>query len=229
MSHPSTESFQESLKEAKAEVKLPTIDIKGKEYITVDTRVQEFHRLYPNGMINTVLMSDINSNRIVMKATVHPNNSESQPHRYFNGWAQEMIGDGFINKASALENCETSAVGRALGFLGIGLVGSIATADEVNKATDMAKSPDLNRPTTEQKQEIIRLSKILGVSPTADDNQAYTSYLLEAIGTPSAQNQQQARQLLAQMTEDVKGKEIKPQVRQFTPRTQRDPIEGEDE
>ena len=39
-----------------------------------------------------------------------------------------------MNKTAALENCETSAVGRALGFMGIGVIESIASADEVNKA-----------------------------------------------------------------------------------------------
>lgn len=198
-------------------VDLPTIDIKGKEYVTVDTRVQEFHKQYDKGSIRTELLSDVAANRIVVVAKVWPDSSDAD--RFTTGHAQEMIGDGFINKASALENCETSAVGRALGFLGIGLVGSIATADEVNKATDMAKSPDLNKPTTEQKQEIIRLSKILGVSPTADDNQAYTTYLLEAIGTPSAQNQEQARQLIDRMKIDVNEKDWMPE------RTQRDQID----
>ena len=48
--------------------------------------------------------------------------------------AYEKEGSTFINKTSYIENCETSAVGRALGFLGIGIDGSVASADEVKTA-----------------------------------------------------------------------------------------------
>jgi hypothetical protein len=47
----------------------------------------------------------------------------------------------FVNKTSALENCETSAVGRALAFMGIGVIDSIASVDEVNKTTYTSPSP----------------------------------------------------------------------------------------
>lgn len=194
--------------------KLATVDIKGKAYVQVNTRVKEFHRLYPGGSITTELVSEPNANRIVMKATATPKaegygDSFHGPRRYFTGYAQEMIGDGFINKASALENCETSAVGRALGFLNIGIDDSIATYEEVEKATDMAKAPELNKPTTQQKQAIIGFTRELGISPTADDNEAYSQYLLEAIGTPSAQNQDQATKLITFMEEDILKREAK--------------------
>ena len=50
------------------------------------------------------------------------------------GLAQEDRSSSMINKTSFVENCETSAVGRALGFLGIGIESSIATAEEVSMA-----------------------------------------------------------------------------------------------
>jgi hypothetical protein len=50
--------------------------------------------------------------------------------------AQEDKAASMINKTSYVENCETSAVGRALGFLGIGIETSIATADEVSMAVN---------------------------------------------------------------------------------------------
>ena len=50
------------------------------------------------------------------------------------GHASEKDGSSFINKTSALENAETSAVGRALGILGIGIDSSIASAEEVGNA-----------------------------------------------------------------------------------------------
>ena len=51
-----------------------------------------------------------------------------------NGLAEESKGSTFINKTSYVENCETSAWGRALGNLGIGLDTSVASADEVKNA-----------------------------------------------------------------------------------------------
>ena len=51
-----------------------------------------------------------------------------------------MVGSSFINKTSALENCETSSVGRALGFLGIGIDTSIASREEVDNAIHQQKN-----------------------------------------------------------------------------------------
>ena len=59
------------------------------------------------------------------------------------GYAQETVSKNQnINRTSMLENCETSAVGRALGFVGIGSVDSIASADEMNKAINKGKELD---------------------------------------------------------------------------------------
>ena len=108
-----------------------SVKIHGKEYITVDERVEMFHELYPNGMIVTTLLK-VEDSQILFKATATPD--IDKPERFYTGHAEEVVGSSQINKTSAVENCETSAVGRCLGFLNIGLVGSIATADEVNNA-----------------------------------------------------------------------------------------------
>ena len=109
---------------------MPTL-IHGKEYATVDERVAEFHKLYPNGNLVFKLLKS-SEGMFVGKATATPD--VDKPERYFTGHAYEVIGSTQINKTSALENCETSAHGRALGFLNIGLNGSIATGDEVANA-----------------------------------------------------------------------------------------------
>lgn len=121
----------------KPAVKLKTVKIGEKDYVMVDTRVKEFHRLYPNGMIETKLIS-YTEGVVVFKAKAIPD--VAKPDRYFTGYSQERIGEGMINKTSALENGETSAVGRALGFAGIGIVEGIASADEINKAINADKS-----------------------------------------------------------------------------------------
>lgn len=110
------------------------IDIKGKQYVLVSDRIAYFNKNFKNGSICTELLSDPASVRFVVKATVTPDVVET-PDKVFTGLSQATIGDGMVNKTSALENAETSAVGRALGMMGIGVIDSIASADEMAKAT----------------------------------------------------------------------------------------------
>lgn len=118
--------------------KLPTIDIKGKKYVLVSERVLAFNDKYTKGCIETELISPIDSKMVVVKATVTPDVEE--PTRRFVAYSQATIGQGMVNTTSALENAETSAVGRALGFMGIGVIESIASADEMNKAINSGKA-----------------------------------------------------------------------------------------
>lgn len=108
------------------------ISIKGNAYVLVSDRVLHFNENYPNGSISTELVSDATADMVVVKATVLPDCDA--PQRMFTGYSQATWGDGMVNKTAALENCETSAVGRALGFMGIGVIDSVASADEMNKA-----------------------------------------------------------------------------------------------
>jgi len=112
-------------------LKNKAVDIKGKPYIQVHDRVLYFNGTYDKGCITTEQLSQPQDARVVMKATIYP---EGLAGRYFTGHGQEVVGDGFINKTSALENAETSAVGRALAMMGIGVIESIASVDEINKA-----------------------------------------------------------------------------------------------
>lgn len=108
------------------------IKIKGKSYVLVSDRVIAFNETYPNGSIVVELISQPQDDMVVMKATVTPDTNH--PERKFVDYSQARWGDGYINKTSAMENCSTSAVGRALGMMGIGVIESIASADEINKA-----------------------------------------------------------------------------------------------
>lgn len=115
------------------DLKDKAISIKGKQYVLISDRVLAFNEDYPNGSITTQLISEASDDLVVIKATVLPDCSV--PNRMFTGYSQATWGDGVVNKTAALENCETSAVGRALGFMGIGVIDSIASVDEINKAT----------------------------------------------------------------------------------------------
>ena len=108
---------------------LKTIDVKGKQYVEVNQRVMAFRELYPEGSISTDVV-EMGNGVVTIKATV----SDADGRILATGMAYEKEGSSFINKTSYIENCETSAVGRALGFLGIGIDGSIASYEEVENA-----------------------------------------------------------------------------------------------
>ena len=106
------------------------IQIHGKDYVMVKDRITYFNSNYPNGSIVTELTTI--DNRYIFKAIVTPDVENT--NRIYTGHAEEVVGSSQINKTSALENCETSAIGRALGSMGIGVDESFASADEVNNA-----------------------------------------------------------------------------------------------
>lgn len=112
--------------------KLKTISIKGREYVQVNERIRAFNEEYPNGMIETKLLSALEAKHVFVEATIWPD--IDKPARKFNARSQGVDGEGTVNKTACLENVETSAIGRALGLMGIGILDSVASADEMVKA-----------------------------------------------------------------------------------------------
>lgn len=108
-----------------------SIEIRGKQYIPVNERVKEFRAKYPDHILLSELVS-LDENSVVMVAKVY----DKDGNVVANGYAQEDRNASNINKTSYVENCETSAVGRALGMFGIGIDASMASADEVANAID---------------------------------------------------------------------------------------------
>jgi hypothetical protein len=125
---------------SKEKKKLPSINIKGKEYVTVAQRVLAFNELYPNGMIETELQYIDAIGIVRAKSTVIPDTDK--PLRFFVGHSEEDRASSNINRTSATENAETSAVGRALGLMGIGVIEGIASVDEIVKAENKQKQPE---------------------------------------------------------------------------------------
>lgn len=115
----------------KANESIVTTDIKGKSYAEVNQRIKAFRMVYPLGSIQTEIIS-MEGNKVVMKATV----CNEQGVVLGSGTAYEKEGSSFINKTSYIENCETSAVGRALAMCGFGIDTSIASAEEVANAIE---------------------------------------------------------------------------------------------
>ena len=101
-----------------------------KDYVEVNVRIMKFYEKYPEGRILTEIVKWENE-VIVMKATAYRDNSEVPASTWY---AYEKEGSSFINKTSALENCETSAVGRALAILGFEIKKSVASKEEVANA-----------------------------------------------------------------------------------------------
>ena len=95
---------------------LKTINIRGKEYSPVESRIAIFTNQNPNGAIRTEIIGNP-SEWVFMRATITPD--IEKPERYFTGHSQaKWVGN--INGQSALENAETSAIGRALASMGLG-------------------------------------------------------------------------------------------------------------
>jgi len=105
--------------------RVPKIDIKGKQYATVASRVEVFRRFFPNATIETLLVHD-DEQRVVVQARI-----VSEETLIATGFAEEFRGDGWINATSALENAETSAIGRGLSAAGL-MGGEYASSFEVS-------------------------------------------------------------------------------------------------
>jgi hypothetical protein len=101
-----------------------SINIHGKHYVTVDERVKAAHEACKKISISTEVLSI--ANKIVVKATVITEKGS------FTGISAANESK-LIEKQSPYEVAETSAVGRALGFAGYGVINGIATADEIAK------------------------------------------------------------------------------------------------
>lgn len=104
------------------------VPIHGKQYKTVAYRVNEFRAKHPDYTVSTDLV-EANDTLVVMKASI----SNEEGRLLATGFAEEVRAASKINRTSALENAETSAIGRALAALG--LAGTeYASADEVANA-----------------------------------------------------------------------------------------------
>jgi hypothetical protein len=108
---------------------IKTTDIKGKDYAEVNQRIKAFRMVYPQGGIATEILS-LEDGIVVMKASVF----DEDQKLIGTGTAYEKEGSTFINKTSYIENCETSAVGRALGMCGFGIDTSVCSAEELQNA-----------------------------------------------------------------------------------------------
>lgn len=139
----------------KANETINTTNIKGKEYAEVNQRIKAFRMVYPHGSIETELLSN-KDGVCIFKAIVADGEGILGT-----GTAYEKENASFINKTSYIENCETSAVGRALGMAGFGIDTSIASAEEVaNAMTQQDSEKVIDKKMVESLNKAIENAKI---------------------------------------------------------------------
>ena len=136
---------------------LKTIDIKGKQYVEVNERIKYFRTAeeYKGWSLTSQIVS-IENGVCIIKAKI----TDDKQIIRATGYAYEKEDSTFINKTSYIENCETSAWGRALGNLGIGIDSSIASAEEVQNA--QANQGNSIKPTDKQLDYLRKLLKDAG-------------------------------------------------------------------
>lgn len=116
-----------------------TVNIRGKDYKLISTRVSEFVEARPDWSIETEIIS-LDAESVVIKAIIKDESGRVRA----TGFAEEFRASSNINRTSALENCETSAIGRCLsacGFAGT----EYASAEEVaNAITNQAINEEVD-------------------------------------------------------------------------------------
>ena len=126
---------------------LKPIPFKGKNYVMVNEKIKGFRKVCPMGQIDTEILS-LDDETVTMKASVLIDGVLVST-----GIAQEVKSASYINKTSFIENCQTSAIGRALGFLGIGIDDAISSADELANA--LTQQEQLKSPISKKEQKIL--------------------------------------------------------------------------
>ena len=195
------------------------------DYVTVSERIERFYEKHPDGRIITNLI-EINHETgfVLMQAMVYRTSADSHPAA--TGHAYEVRGDSYINKTSYIENCESSAVGRALALLGFEVRRGLSSRDETEKAARMtpaeaqgverskpAPAPSPTRPSDatpakptaradkaaseEQKEEILNLLQ----RERPGDRRAQQKLLMEMTGKSSREEltEQDAVRLIEQL------------------------------
>lgn len=178
------------------------------DYVTVAERIERFYERYPDGRVIThIVEHDSERGFILMRADVYRNPDDTLPAA--TGHAYELKSEGYVQRTSYIEVCETSCVGRALAMAGFEVRRGIASREEIEKSSRMSQeqqgreqvaptpapvkkqddpaeqgaAADGNA-TDEQKQQILSLLEDL----RPGDRRAQKKLLVELTGKDSREN-----------------------------------------
>ena len=179
--------------------KFKTTNIRGKQYVEVNERIKFFRQEdeYKNWTISTEFTA-LDSEMCVCRAII----ADLNQRIVASGHAHEEKASGHINKTSYVENCETSAIGRALAMMGIGIDTSIASANEVTEAIakqeapkktlsstkPIAKKTTAKKPASEERDPEL-MSKVIGYIKTQSDKQKAFDFVMRTKGDQFTEKQ----------------------------------------
>jgi hypothetical protein len=103
------------------------------DYETVESRLEKWWKDYPDGRVGTKI-EQATDTRYIVSAELYKTEADAKP--YATGLASESVSDRGVNSTSALENCETSAIGRALANAGYAAKGKRASREEMTKVAN---------------------------------------------------------------------------------------------
>jgi len=133
------------------------------EYETVESRLEKFWKEHPDGQIHTKLVAS-SSTQYIVEASIF--RTEADPRPWTTGLAEETVQGRGVNATSALENCETSAIGRALANAGYATKGKRASREEMSK---VAKGVEVKQTIEATKAKMAETSKEYVPVPKEDD------------------------------------------------------------
>tara|TARA_R100001460_G_scaffold48035_1_gene85929 strand:+ start:129 stop:836 length:708 start_codon:yes stop_codon:yes gene_type:complete len=142
------DQLQAAMKEINAINQSDGVDLKGKKYTTVAMRVEVFRKHFPDFSVNTRVTVD-DGKRVVVVAEIYPPKAERP---VATGIAEEIRGAGNVNRTSAVENGETSAIGRALANMGLH-GGEFASDFEIEVAALKGATMDMNEAIEQAREE----------------------------------------------------------------------------
>lgn len=113
------------------------------DYETVESRLEKWHERFPDGRIETDILEH-SATRFIVVCKLYKTEADTKP--FASGVASETIADRGVNATSALENCETSAIGRALANAGFAAKGKRASRTEMDKVNRAEYKPKYSAP-----------------------------------------------------------------------------------
>ena len=139
------------LKAILEDLNLKTINLKGKEYSMVSSRLEIFrkHFGFKYGIIEEILVDD--GKRVVTKTCIIDRDNPETPIGV--GHAEEIRGSSLVNQTSAIENCMTSSLGRALATAAALHGGEMASVNEIEKANNNKKNIEEKQTKTNDENE----------------------------------------------------------------------------